>query len=41
MRYLVSDFFQLILKVLFKLTLNIIYKNLKILEIFSEEDFKL
>ena len=41
MKYSVSGFFQLILRILPKLTLNIINKNLRTLKIFTKKDFEL
>ena len=38
---LISDFFQLVLKVFSKLVLNIVNKSLEIFKVFLEKDFKL
>lgn len=40
-RYLISGFFQQVLRVLSKLPPDIINQSLKISEVFSEEDFEL
>lgn len=40
-KYKILNFFQLILRIISKLILNIIYKSLKIVKIFLKKDLKL